>query len=234
MEKYDDTQKTSHTTAGEVVSEAVPQYKPASEILAPEPGKLYTYSDYITWNDGKRYELIDGVAYEMDAPPRSELIDGIPFILSAPTRRHQEILFELAVQLRNFLKGKPCKVYVAPFDIHFNADGADNTVLQPDISIICDHSKLTDAGCNGAPDLAIEILSPSTTQRDRLVKLKVYEKYGVREYWIVEPENNAVTVYTLENGRYFVNVHTEAGTVPVNILDGCVIDLTEIFSESGA
>ena len=190
----------------DTVSEAVPAYKPE---------EYYTYADYITWDDDKRWELINGIAYAM----------------SAPTSRHQEILGELYYQLRGFLKGKPCKVYVAPFDVRLNADTKDDTVLQPDVLVICDREKITKAGSVGAPDLVIEILSPSTAIHDKVVKLNLYKQHGVREYWIVDPDSKTVSTHILDNDRYYVSAYAETDTPQVHVLEGCTINLAEVFSE---
>jgi Uma2 family endonuclease len=151
----------------------------------------YTYADYCQWPDDQRWELIEGEAYAM----------------TGPSRLHQDIVFELAGQIRSYLKGKPCKGYTAPFDVrlpHKNeADAKIETVVQPDLSVICDLSKLDNLGCRGAPDWIIEILSPSTALKDMNTKRSLYEQHGVKEYWIVHPEEHWIMVYTLnELARY--------------------------------
>lgn len=176
----------------------------------------YTYADYCTWDDSERWELINGVPHAM-AP--------------APSPKHQNIGFELGRQLGNFLQGKPCKVYPAPFDVRLNADNDDDTVVQPDLSVVCDRSKIDDKGCKGAPDLVVEILSPSTAQRDRIVKFNLYQQAGVREYWIVEPDSKSVQVCILKDGLYFVKGYTDADTAPVTALPGCEVNLQEVFGE---
>jgi Uma2 family endonuclease len=181
----------------------------------PQEKLKYTYSDYCSWDDGERWELIDGVPYAMSP---------------APTRKHQDVLGALFNQLYNFLKNKPCKVYIAPFDVRLNADEEDDTVCQPDIVVVCDKSKLDEKGCKGAPDLAIEIVSPSSLRMDRVIKLEKYRQAGVREYWIVDPEARSVEVCVLDGGRYFLTGYI--GEAPVGILPGCVIDLTEVFPET--
>ena len=144
--------------------------------------EYYTYADYCTWNDSERWELIEGVPYMMSP---------------APSPIHQGISREIAGQLYNFLKGNPCKLFAAPFDVRLNADKADDTVVQPDLLVICDSSKIDDKGCAGAPDLVIEILSPSTIRLDRIIKFRLYQKAGVREYWIVDPETQSIQTCTL-------------------------------------
>ncbi len=151
----------------------------------------YTYADYQTWPDDTRYELIDGVAYAM-AP--------------APTRTHQSLVLELARQIATALKGKPCQAFVAPFDVRlFAADAADeqvDTVVQPDVLVVCDPDKVDERGVRGAPDWVAEVLSPGSAARDQIVKLALYERAGVREYWLLHPTDRLVTVYRLEAGRY--------------------------------
>ena len=205
-DKTQNTYSTLSHDSPDTVSEAVPALKMEEH---------YTYADYITWDDDKRWELINGKAYAM----------------SAPMPRHQEILGELYYQLRGFLKGKPCKVYVAPFDVRLNADTGDDTVLQPDILVICDREKITKAGSVGAPDMVIEILSPSTAIHDKVVKMNLYKQYGVREYWIVDPDSKTLSVYILEDDRYFAAAYAETDTAPVHVLEGCAINLAEVFSE---
>jgi len=178
--------------------------------------RLYTYADYEKWDDGMRYELIDGVVYMMSP---------------SPTWYHQGIIGELYFQLANFLQGKPCRVFLSPLDVRMNADGADDTVVQPDLLIICDRSKLDDKNCKGVPDMAIEVVSPSSSRLDRLLKYQKYQAYGVREYWIVDPEDKIVHACVLENGKYVVSAYCEDDSAPVGILDGCVIDLGKVFAD---
>ena len=185
------------------VNEASPEYK------------RYTYSDYCTWDDDKRWELIDGV----------------PYAMSAPNQSHQEISGALFSQLYNFQKGKPCKVFAAPFDVRLNYDTSDDTVVQPDILVVCDKSKLDGKSCNGAPDLVIEILSPSTSLHDKILKFKRYKQAGVREYWIVDPETTIVSTYIMKDGEYVTDAYGNEDSIPVHVLDGCIIDLAEIFAE---
>ena len=173
--------------------------------------KHYTYADYAAWDTDDRYELIDGVPYLMSP---------------APKRIHQEISGAIARKIGNFLEGKPCKVYAAPFDVRLHGDGdEDDTVVQPDIAVICDRSKLDEKGCNGAPDMVAEILSPSSAKLDTLLKLKKYQEAGVLEYWVVDAERETVMVHLLESGKYMTSVYDIADTIPVQVLPGCRIDL---------
>ena len=194
----------------------------ASELRESTAAKLssqkeehYTYADYCAWDDGKRWELIEGVAYAM----------------SAPLRVHQDISREMLLQFGNFLLGKPCKVYAAPFDVRLNADAADDTVVQPDLLVVCDRSKLDDKGCKGAPDLVVEILSPSTAGYDRIVKFLQYLKAGVKEYWMVYPEEKNVQVCVWKDGQYFMMAYAETDTIPVSVLPGLEIRLPDVFAE---
>ena len=186
------------------VKEAVPDYD-----------KLYTYADYLKWDDDQRWELIDGV----------------PYLMAAPTVQHQSILGNLHLQLGNFLKGKPCKVFFAPFDVRLNVETTDDTVVQPDIVVICDKSIMMKTGCKDAPDMAIEVLSPSTSIRDLATKFELYQRTGVREYWIVDPETKLIHTHILENGRYYISRYTENDNAPVHILDGFEINLADVFEE---
>jgi Uma2 family endonuclease len=178
--------------------------------------EYFTYADYLSWDGPERYELIDGEAYMM-APP---------------SRMHQEISGELFGAIWEFLKGKSCKVYAAPFGVRLNPmeDQSDDTVVEPDIVVVCDPSKLDDRGCNGAPDLVIEILSPSSSRYDRIIKFQKYLEAGVREYWIAEPEEKSLSVYVLKNGEYVASTYEDTDTVPVAVLPGCRIDLNAVFN----
>jgi len=180
----------------------------------PEKKHHYTYADYYSWDDEKRWELIDGAPYPM----------------TAPSRTHQRILIEISRQLANFLVEKPCEVYVAPFDVRLNALGDDDDdVFQPDIVVVCDEAKLDEKGLNGAPDMAIEILSPSTAQLDKTLKFNKYQHAGVREYWVIDPADKTVTVFILENGQYVAKCYSEADSIPVRVLEGCEINLSTVF-----
>lgn len=182
--------------------------------------KRYTYADVLTWDDDTRYELYDGQ----------------PVALASPSNRHQRISFELSRQLGNYLLGKRCQAYHAPFDVQLFAGKSDkprdiDTVVQPDIAVVCDESKTAGHGCKGAPDLIIEILSPSSMQYDQFIKLDLYRKAGVKEYWIVDSIKNTISVYLLEGRHYRSPVTYGADAkIPVSILEGCKIDLGLVFS----
>ncbi len=183
----------------------------------------------------KRYTLADALAW--DEQDRIELIDGYPVMMAPPSRAHQEAVMELSAQLHAYLKGKKCKVYPAPFAVRlFEQDGESpedvDTLVEPDVSVVCDPSKLDEIGCKGAPDLVMEVLSPSTMRHDRFTKFNLYQRAGVREYWIVNPAEKSVQVFVLEEGHYAAkDFGIAGGTVRVNVLEDCTIDLSQVFSE---
>ena len=107
----------------------------------------------------------------------------------------------------------------------------DDTVVQPDLVVICDHSKLSGTGCVGAPDMVIEILSPSTARNDRTLKFDIYRRSGVREYWIVDPDTKTVSVHVLKSGEYVTRAYTDADSVAVHVLEGCTINLADVFED---
>ena len=185
-------------------------------MQAQQESVRYTYADYAGWDDGVRYELIDGVIYMMSP---------------APAWEHQNVVGELYAQLHSFLRGKPCKVFVSPFDVRLNANENDDTVVQPDIVVICDRLKLSGTGCKGVPDMLIEVLSPATAANDTLLKFNKYLKAGVKEYWIVDPDSKVASVHILENGKYTVSAYSDTDVIPVQTLDGCMIDMRDVFSE---
>lgn len=181
----------------------------------------YTYADYMSWGEDVHCEIIDGIVYEKTYEPN----------MSAPSRLHQEISGELYFQLRSFLKNKTCNVFYAPFDVRLDANDNDDTIVQPDIAVVCDKSKLDDHGCIGAPDLIIEILSPSTASYDCIIKLNKYLQAGVREYWIAHPESKTVTTHILNDKHYITSAYGENETINVRVLDGCSLNLKEVFAE---
>ena len=148
---------------------------------------------------------------------------------------------ELSRQLANFLEGKKCKVYPAPFAVRlFEKDGDTpedvDTMVEPDISVVCDHDKLDKHGCKGAPDLVVEVLSPSTRRHDRLIKLDLYQRAGVKEYWIVDPDSQSVQVF-LQDDNSSLRLHEDYGRediAKVNVLDGCFIELSKVFPNDKA
>jgi len=152
--------------------------------LAQKAEKKFTYADYITWPDGERWELIDGQAYNMTP---------------APSFRHQKIVFNFASLLRDALKGNPCVAGIAPTDIVLS----ESDVVQPDVFVVCDKKKITEANIQGAPDLIIEVISPATALKDKREKKALYEKHGVKEYIIVDPTDQYVERFLLEKDAHY-------------------------------
>jgi len=184
-------------------------------------GQTFTYGDYCRWPDEERWELIDGVPFDMTP---------------APSRQHSLVSGELEGILREFLRGKPCEMHHAPFDVRLpkggEADEEITTVVQPDILIVCDEKKLDDKGCRGAPDLVIEILSPSTSSRDHITKKRLYERHGVKEFWIVSPTDRRIIVYALGADRRFEEavIFSDVEIMPCKLFPGLEIDLGRVFA----
>ncbi|MCI8731341.1 MAG: Uma2 family endonuclease [Lachnospiraceae bacterium] len=180
-----------------------------SQALAESP--IFTEDDYYNLPENIRAELIDGQFYNM----------------SAPSRIHQEILMELSGTIRDYIRTKkgPCKIYPAPFAVKLF--DRDTTIVEPDITVVCDQNKLTDRGCSGAPDWVIEIISPSTASHDYIRKLKLYSDAGVREYWIVNPLTQTVLVYFFEFNDLKVQPYTFQESIKPNIFDDLWIDFKE-------
>ncbi len=175
-------------------------------------------SDFYTEND--YYNLPENV--------RAELIDGQFYDMAAPSRIHQEILNTINNTIYNYIHSKKgdCRVYPAPFAVKLFNDR--KTVVEPDISVICDPNKLTDQGCSGAPDWIIEIISPSTSSHDYVRKLNLYLDAGVREYWIVDPTQKHIVVYYLEKTQFKMTTYTFQDKIKVNIYDDLWISLQEL------
>ena len=191
-------------------------------MALPAEKARYTFADALTWGEDERIEIINGEA----------------FMLATPSTDHQLISGALFAQLYNFLEGKKCRVIPAPFAVRLfekDGDGPDNvdTVVEPDISVVCDRDKLDGRGCKGAPDMVIEILSPSTQRHDRITKYNLYQRAGVREYWIVEPETQTVQVFLRnENGLLLPHEsYSREDVAKVNALNGCFVELSKVFSE---
>ena len=184
--------------------------------------KRYTYADYLTWLDDKRRELINGSIH----------------LMSAPMRRHARISLKISTAINTFIEKENgnCHVYYAPFDVrlplnHETSDDKIYDVVQPDICVVCDLSKLDDKGCIGAPDLMVEVLSPSTLKTDWNYKFNLYEAAGVKEYWIVDPIAKAVNVFLLQSdGKYDEGtIYQSIQSAPVHTLEGLSIDLSQLF-----
>ena len=185
----------------------------------PKENKKNTYADYITWPENERWEIIDGV----------------PYMQAAPLWQHQSISGEIYRQISNYLIGKPCRVFSSTFDLclaEYNEGDDDITnVVQPDIVVVCDESKLRKTGYFGVPHLIIEISSISTTRRDRVLKFNKYEKAGVAEYWIVDPDGKYISVFTLQDNRRYgrPEAYTEEDKVPVTVFPDFRVDLKPVF-----
>lgn len=184
--------------------------------------RRYSYADLLAWDDNTRYELYDGQ----------------PVALASPSNAHQLISGEIFRQIANYLVGKQCKVFSAPFDVRLFEEKDDtpddvSMVVQPDLSIVCDSNKTDGHGCKGAPDMVVEVTSPSTARYDKLLKFNLYQRAGVREYWLVDPDTRTVSVYTLEDGAYHAaTAYGSDSSVRVGILDDCTIDLGTVFPEA--
>ncbi|CAI3543090.1 MULTISPECIES: Uma2 family endonuclease [Clostridium] len=184
--------------------------------LNPIENKVYTYDDYLKFEDNEIVEIIDGKISAMSP---------------APSRIHQELIMEISAEIRNYIKSNngECKVYPAPFDVvlvseNQNANDSKN-IVQPDISVICDKHKLTDKGCTGSPDMIVEIISPFNPSNDYVRKLNLYEQFKIKEYWIVNPMKKNILVYTLtDNGYNMPDMYTFNDKVKVNIYNDLEID----------
>jgi Uma2 family endonuclease len=182
----------------------------------------HTYADYLTWSRTYGDELIDGTAYVREPP--------------SPTRSHQEIVGELYRQAANALEGKPCRVYVAPFDVRLpkstEEDDQVDTVVQPDVLIVSDLKKVDARGVRGAPDWVAEVLSPSTARHDQTLKLAAYERAGVREVWLIDPVDLTVTLYQLEAGSYGRATILEfEGRTRLTAVPGVTIDWARVLAK---
>ena len=191
-------------------------------MISLDTTKRYTYADYLTWMDDMRREIYDGF---------------VKLMTPAPNLKHQEISFNFTGIFRNYLLKNKCKGFAAPSDVRLpkNKNKSDETiytVLQPDLYVVCDLTKLDDRGCLGAPDLVIEITSPKTARRDLRDKYQIYEQHGVREYWIVNPSDENVLTFVLDaNGKFqLAGLYAGDDKIPVHIFGGDLqIDLTEVF-----
>jgi Uma2 family endonuclease len=187
----------------------------------PQADRRYTYGDYVTWPEGERWELIEGRAYAMTP---------------APMVRHQQLLLNLIGLMLPYFGGKPCRLFVAPLDVRLPEEGEGDdtveTVVQPDLLVVCDPAKVDERGVRGAPDLVVEILSESTAARDLSEKLRLYEKHGVRCYIIADPWGKTLTLRTLEAPGKFgrAELFDGATQAPIRIFEGLSLDLAQVFS----
>jgi Uma2 family endonuclease len=191
-------------------------------LAAEKLEKRCTYGDYLTWTGGERWELIDGYAYAMSPAPLTE---------------HQRVERNLAWAIESHLKGKPCEMLFAPTDVRLpnppdEPDEEIDTVVQPDILVVCDPAKIDKKGVRGVPDFIIEILSPSTAKLDFNEKFRLYERSGVREYWIVDPANHCIHSYRMENSGRFseeVLISGKSAVAAGAVLEGFSLPLSEVF-----
>ena len=187
--------------------------------MIPNKDKIYTYKDYLTFANDERIEIVEGELFNMSP---------------APARIHQKLISKLSQVLQNYIDSNngECEVYVAPFDVILKTDDEEainsKSVVQPDISVICDKNKLTDSGCTGSPDMIIEIVSPSNSSHDYITKLNLYQKYKVKEYWIIDPRVKKTYVYKLGENEFYdmVNSYTFQDKVKVNIYDDLEMDFS--------
>jgi Uma2 family endonuclease len=177
--------------------------------------EFYTYADIL----------------EIDEHTRAEIIDGELFMMAPPSSNHQIVSGELFGQLWQFLRGKPCRVFPAPFGVRLfpREDLGDDTFLEPDIVVVCDPSKIKKTGCEGAPDMVVEILSPSNTRHEMLLKFKKYLAAGVKEYWVVDGEEKTVEIHVFDQGRCTTSVAGGDDEVPVATLPGCTVALRDLW-----
>ncbi len=181
--------------------------------------KMYSYADYFKWKFEERVELLKGKIFEM----------------SGPNRVHQKLVLKLGSSLSFFLENSSCEVYIAPFDVRLPRKSKNDkdiiTVVQPDVCVICDKSKLDDRGCIGAPDIVIEVLSPSNNKKDLKYKYQIYEEAGVKEYWVVFPHYRSLMIYTLTNDKYVASPFLFSGDIAESAaLPGFKLDLTGLFA----
>lgn len=185
--------------------------------------KTYNYADYLQWKFEERVELIKGQIFKMSP---------------APSSNHQDISGNIYFAVKLHVLNSNCKVYSAPFDVRLNRKSKNNkdvqTVVQPDICVICDRSKIDEKGCLGAPDIVVEILSPGNNKKELQNKYEVYEENGVQEYWIVSPQDKTFLKYTLnDEGIYFSSrLLTVGSEVTTPVLPGFVLDLDQVFKDN--
>lgn len=193
---------------------------PITDINQLDLTKSYTYADYLTWQFKERVELIMGKIFKMSPAPMSQ---------------HQYTLGVILTMMSNHVRDRSCHVFAAPFDVTLpitNEKGEPNTVVQPDLCVICNSEKITEKGCNGAPDLIVEILSKSSVMRDLHYKYELYERCGVREYWIISPNDKSMSIFYLEHGKYITSRPMTYGDQPESrVLQGLQIDLNEVFQD---
>ena len=179
----------------------------------------YTYADYFSWKFDERIELIKGKIFKMSP---------------APNRVHQKLAGFIYTRLSNFLDNKSCEVYVAPFDVRIPRKSKNDkeiiTVIQPDVCVVCNLEKLDSKGCLGAPDIVVEVLSPGNNAKELKNKYAIYEEAGVKEYWVVSPQNQWLRIYTLVDGKFHESPYYVAGDVANSaVLSGFSLDINALF-----
>lgn len=187
----------------------------------PEGKSPLTYKEYLELDDGIRYEVIEGQVYNMSP---------------APTTKHQAVLRELLTEFTLFLRGKKCSVFASLIDVCFYEDDNDLSKIEewvePDLVVVCDKSKIREKRIVGVPDLIVEILSPSTAKKDKIIKYNRYQRAGVKEYWIVDPSNEAVDVYVLEQTEFkHAGTYFKEDLIPVRLFAGFEIALSNVFGD---
>jgi len=196
--------------------------EPVRQLNDIDASLTYSYASYLNWLFDERVELIKGKIFKMSP---------------APSSVHQEISGNIFYYLKSFLKKYSCKVFSAPFDVRFPKESIVDrdvyTVLQPDICVICDKSKLDDRGCIGAPDIVIEILSPGNNKTELLNKYLVYEEFGVKEYWVVSQSDQSILIYTLNDlGKFQPSkLFTLSEKITSSVLPGFVLNLDDVFED---
>lgn len=189
--------------------------------IAQKPDARFTYRDYLTWPDEERWEIIEGIPYAMTPAPSSD---------------HQRIVLELSTQVTLWLRGQKCEAFVSPIDVILaNPEDADEnitTIVQPDLIVVCDRKKIVKRGIRGAPDFVLEVLSPSTASHDQITKAALYEKHGVKEFWVVDPAERLVTIRTRAEAGQFAAVRfvKAEGKVPVSLFEGFEFDFDIAFA----
>ena len=187
----------------------------AARIDDYDDSRRYTYADYLEWEGPQRYQLFNGEVFQM----------------ASPSVEHQAISGEIFYQFYNWLKGKPCRVFAAPLDLRLfpKKDKSDNTIVQPDLLVVCDNNKIDKGSINGAPDLVIEIVSPSNSHSELFLKFQYYLKAGVREYWVIDPQRKNVQVHLYENSHYITTLYEDNECIPVTILPGLEIATEDLW-----
>jgi Uma2 family endonuclease len=191
------------------------------QVEEPDASVTYTYADYMQWKFKERLELIKGKIMK----------------LAAPATLHQKVCGNLYVELRSHLKGNPCFVFIAPFDVRLpvknrKRDDQITTVVQPDLGVVCNASKIDARGCCGAPDLVVEVLSPGNSTHEVRTKYEVYEEAGVKEYWLIHPTEETVTVFLLNGQMKFdgARLYATGDTVKSTAVTGFAVKASEIFT----